>query len=270
VGFLRIDGPDDPRVADYRNLSDGELIRSRGLFIAEGRLVVRRVLDDARYHVQSLLLNAASADALRPILDRGRPETPIFIADTREFLPLTGYDFHRGCLALVQRPAPTPLPDLLRSANRLVVLEGVTNADNVGAVFRNMAALGGDAAVLGPTCCDPFYRKAIRTSMGAVLQVPSSRVSDNQWPGCLIDIRSAGFTIVALTPRRQSESLSAVAARSRQFRLALLVGTESAGVTAEALRAADVSARIPMGDGVDSLNVAVAVAIALFELSNKT
>ncbi|HWW88755.1 MAG TPA: RNA methyltransferase [Vicinamibacterales bacterium] len=269
MGFSRIDGPDDPRVADNRNFSDAELIRSRGLFIAEGRLIVRRVLEDAHYQVQSVLLNDAAARDLGPFIERTQPEISVLTTETRNFLTITGYDIHRGCLALVRRPAPPPLADLLMTARRLVVLEGVANADNVGATFRNMAALGGDAVVLSPSCCDPFYRKAMRTSMGAVLRMPSTRISADQWPACLVQIRSAGFTLVALTPRTPSESLSAVAARSRDLRLALLVGTESAGLSVAVEAAADLRARIPMSERVDSLNVAVAVAIALFELSAK-
>ena len=153
------------------------------------------------------------------------------------------------------------------SVGVVLVLEGVSNADNVGGVFRNAAAFGVRGVLLSPTCCDPLYRKAIRTSMGAVLRVPFARLDD--WPAGLTPMRGAGFTIAALTPRAPSETLDAFAARPRPERLALLVGTEGAGLTLAAESAADHRVRIPIDERVDSLNVAVAVGIALYALSRR-
>src|SRR6185295_3279766 len=150
---------------------------------------------------------------------------------------------------------------LLATARTVIVVEGVTNPDNVGGVFRNAAAFGADAVLLSPTSCDPLYRKAIRTSMAAAIRVPFARAVD--WPGALTQVRAAGFTIVALTPREPSETLEAFASRPRPARLALVVGAEGAGLTPAVEATADHRVRIPIGDDVDSLNLAVAVGIAL-------
>jgi len=167
----------------------------------------------------------------------------------------------------VRRPPPTPLTTLISAATRLVVLDGVTNADNVGGVFRNAAAFDASGVLLSPTTCDPLYRKAIRTSMGAALVMPFARASDAEWPSVLPQLRAAGFSIVALTPREPSESLDAFAARARPARMALMIGTEGAGLSPEVESAADCRVRIPISGRVDSLNLAVAAGIALSRLA---
>ena len=261
----RISGAGDPRVNAYREMSDAELMRSRGLFVAEGRLVVRRVVEDGRYRVRSLLVNDAACRDLEPTVSVVAPDVPMLVCETSDFLGITGHDLHRGCLALVERPPVISIDALLTASTTIVILEGVTNADNVGGVFRNAAALGADAVLLSPTCCDPLYRKAIRTSMGAALRVSFARMDD--WPATLARVRTAGFAIVALTPREPSEALVAFAARPRPPRLALVVGTEGSGLSAEVEAAADYYVRIPISDMVDSLNLTVAVGIALHALS---
>jgi tRNA G18 (ribose-2'-O)-methylase SpoU len=261
----RISRANDPRVAAYRDVPDPELVRLRGLFVAEGRLVVRRVIEDGRYRVQSLLVSEAARRALDSAIATLEPDVPVYVCEAADFLGIAGYDVHRGCLALVERPPDVSIATLIASARIVVVVEGVTNADNVGGVFRNAAAFGADAVLLSPTSCDPLYRKAIRTSMAAAIRVPFARAVD--WPGALTHVRLAGFTIVALTPREPSETLEAFTSRPRPARLALVVGTEGAGLTPAVEAAADHRVRIPIGDGVDSLNLAVAVGIALYRLS---
>ena len=259
----RIPDAQDPRIAVYRDVGDPELVRARGLFVAEGRYVVRRVIEDGRYRVQSLLVNDAALRGLGDAVDALDAAIPVYACRTTDFLGITGFDIHRGCLALVERPAPTSIAGALAGARSVVVLEGVTNPDNVGGVFRSAAAFGAGAVVLSPTCCDPFYRKAIRTSMGAVLRVPFARAE--AWPGALHEIRNAGFTIAALTPREPSMSISEW--QAGKTRIALLVGTEGAGLSAGAEWLADVRIRIPTTDAVDSLNLSVATGIALFALA---
>ena len=266
MGVERIHSPEDPRVAAYRGVRDGELLRSSGLFVAEGRHIVRRVVGDGRYSVQSLLVNDAALNGLEPVLDRLGASVQILVAEPKAMSAIAGYDVHRGCLALVHRPAPVPVDVLAETAALLVVLEGVSNADNVGGIFRNAAAFGAGGVVLSPTCCDPLYRKAIRTSMGATLSVPFARIEQDDWPRALTRLSGAGFTIVALSPREQSESMESFAARPRASRLALMLGTEGAGLTPFAESAADYRVRIPIAADVDSLNVATATAIALYEL----
>jgi tRNA G18 (ribose-2'-O)-methylase SpoU len=256
---------DDPKVAAYRDVRDGDLLRARGLFMAEGRLVVRRILEDPRYAVHSVVVNDAALEDLSPTFEEHAPHLPVYLCGAAALHAIAGYDLHRGCLALVERPAPATLPDLLREARSLVILEGVTNADNVGGVFRNAAAFGAGGVLLSPTCCDPLYRKAIRTSMGAVLQVPFARA--DEWPAALGAVRSAGFTIVALTPRKPATPLAEFARESAGARIALVAGTEGAGLTRDVESSADHRVSIPISGTVDSLNLAVAVGIALHSLS---
>jgi tRNA G18 (ribose-2'-O)-methylase SpoU len=262
------------RKADYRDIADERALRDRGVFVAEGRLVVERVLADPRYRVQSLFLNDAAWRALQSRIELRAKDAPVFIGDAAEFLDITGIDFHRGCLALVERPPRLALDELLATAGTLVVLEGVTDADNVGGIFRNAAAFGAAGVVVSPTCCDPLYRKAIRTSMGASLRIPFARA--DEWPSALMDLRRAGFTLVALTPREPSEPLDDFVRRSAKAfalqpeKLALVAGTEGAGLSAAVEAAADYHVRIPIAETIDSLNVAMAVGVALYALRSRT
>jgi tRNA G18 (ribose-2'-O)-methylase SpoU len=263
--FDRIDSAGDPRVADYCGVSDAQLLRSRNLFIAEGRIVVTRLIEDGRWNLLSVLVSDAARRDLEPTLAAVAARVPIFVCEASDFLGITGHDIHRGCLALVERPPALPLEEVLAAAQLAVVLEGVGNADNVGGVFRNAAAFGADVVMLSPTCCDPLYRKAIRTSMGATLRVPFVQLGE--WPAALTRLRAAGFRLVALTPRQPSELLDAFAARPRGPKLALLIGAEGPGLTAAVESAADDRVRIPIARGIDSLNLAVATGIALEQLT---
>jgi tRNA G18 (ribose-2'-O)-methylase SpoU len=190
-----------------------------------------------------------------------------FVCDTQDFEQLTGYDFHRGCLALVSRPAPMPLEALIAHARSLVVLEDVANVDNIGSVFRNAAAFGVDGIVLSHGCGDPFYRKAIRTSMAATLRVPFVTAAPGEgWTTVLTQLRARGFQIAALTLNARAQTLDAFAREPRAEKLALLVGAEGRGLGAEAEAIADVRVRIPIRADIDSLNLSVATGIALHRL----
>lgn len=256
---IRVDRFDDPRLAEYRSVSDGELLRRRNRFVAEGRLVVGRLLESG-HRVESLLVNEASFRALEALLSRVPSNVPIYVCDTDAFAAITGFNLHRGCLALADRPSVRAFEDVVRAADLLLVLEAVTDADNVGSAFRNAAAFGA-SVVLSEACCDPLYRKAIRTSMGSALRTPYARI--RHWPGDLAALKSEGFTLIALTPREDAVDLPTCAKRQRQ-RLALLVGSEGPGLSAEAEALADVRVRIPIGAAVDSLNLATATGIALY------
>jgi tRNA G18 (ribose-2'-O)-methylase SpoU len=255
---------DDPRLADYRSVSDPELARARGLFIAEGRLVVQRVIADGRYTVRSVLVSEASRRDLESSLALVSGRAPIFVCQSDAFKGITGYHLHRGCVALVERPPARTAADVLRVTELAVVLEAVANADNVGGVFRNAAAFGAGAELLGPGCCDPLYRKAIRTSMAATLSVPFAWLDG--WPASLLAMRQAGFALVVLSPRQPSETLDEFVKRNRPSRLALVIGAEGPGVTAAVAEMADYRVRIPMRAEIDSLNLAVAAGIALHRL----
>jgi tRNA G18 (ribose-2'-O)-methylase SpoU len=269
-----VDELSDPRLADYRHVPDPELLRRGEVFVAEGRLVVRTLLSDSPFVTRSLLVTETAFDALRDVIEPRLAQLQIYLVGQERIKELTGFNIHRGCLAIGERPAPvrleTCLPGLVGAdaAGPLIVLEQIVNADNVGGIFRNAAAFGASAVVLGPNCCDPLYRKAIRTSMGAALRVRF--VHAGEWPGALARLREAAFTVVALTPRAGAMSIEEFARDAETGRtgpIALLAGSEGPGLSAAALAAADVAVCIPMASGVDSLNVATAVAIALHRLT---
>jgi tRNA G18 (ribose-2'-O)-methylase SpoU len=262
--IIPIDDPGDARLADYRGVSDPELLRRRQRFVAEGRLVVRRLLTGGRLIAESVLLTAPALDNLADLLPHRYPELPVYVVSQAVMNDLAGFNIHRGCLAIGLRPPRLSTAQLLDTVDlgRLVVLEGVSNADNVGGIFRSTAALGGDAVLLGPHCCDPLYRKAIRTSIGASLEVPFAFAG--AWPADLELLRGAGFTIVALATSAEAPRIETLATDLvTQPRVALLAGAEGAGLSPEAHAAADLQIRIAMRPGIDSLNVAVALSITL-------
>lgn len=241
-------------------MTDAELLRRRNRFVAEGRLVVGRLVE-SNHRVDSVLVNDASFRALATQLNGLPPDVPIYVCNADEFAAITGFNLHRGCLAFAERPAARSLGEVVRSADRILILEGVTDADNVGSAFRNAAAFGA-SVVLSDTCCDPLYRKAVRTSMGSVLRTPYARAAN--WPHDLALLKNEGFTIVALTPRETAMDLHEYIAEGPPARAALLVGSEGPGLTSDAESIADVRVRIPMRGDVDSLNLATASGIALY------
>jgi len=258
---VRIERFDDVRLAEYRSLSDRELLRRRNQFVAEGRLVVARLVE-ANNGVASVLVNDASYRALAPALSRLPDDVPVYVCETAGFSEITGFNLHRGCLALAERPLDKDCGEIVRRASLLLVLEEVTDADNVGSAFRNAAAFGASVLLTGG-CCDPLYRKAIRTSMGTVLRTPYARVHD--WPRYLTALKDEGFTTVALTPREPAVDLSTVA--QPQGRIALIVGSEGPGLSGAVEAMADMRVRIRMRTDVDSLNLATATGIALHRLA---
>ena len=261
--LIPVDDADDPRLADYRNVPDPGLAARGGAFIAEGRLVVRRLITGTRLPVRSVMVTPAALASMNDAL-AARAGLPVYVVPQALMNGITGFNMHRGCLAIGERPAPHEWRALARDARRLVVLEGVANADNVGSIFRNAAAFGVDAVLLGPACTDPLYRKAIRTSMAAALTLPFAHAQP--WPGALCELRQSGWTVLGTTPSPAAAPLRDLAAALGP-RLALVVGHEGDGLTSEALAACSHQARIPMAAGVDSLNVAAATAVALYELT---
>lgn len=259
-----VDDVDDPRVADYRHLTDVGLRRRKepaeGLFMAESHQVIARALA-AGYPVRSVLTTPRWLDAVEALdLPAG---TTLLLADEPLVNEITGYRVHRGALAAMSRLPLPAVADVVRDAHRIVVLEGVVDHTNVGAVFRSAAGLGFDAVLVDPTCADPLYRRSVRVSMGAVFALPWTRIVE--WPAQLTDLAAAGWEIVALTPRPDAEELAVVAA-SPPDRLALLLGSEGPGLSPAALDAVTRHVRIPMSNGVDSLNVAAAAAVAFYAL----
>ena len=243
-------------------MGDPLWLRGQGLFVAEGRLVVSRLVALGRFEVCSILVNAAAYAAMRDVLEPAAAD--VYLCADGLLRRVTGFNFHRGCLALARRPAPTP-EERLHGAATLLALEGVGNPDNVGGLFRTGAAFGVDGLLLNGSSGDPFYRKAIRTSMGATLRLPFARAAD--WPAALAAMQRAGFVLLALTPHADASPLAEVArALLPAARLLIAVGSEGDGLASDTLRRADVRVRIPIRDDVDSLNVTVAAGAALERL----
>lgn len=258
-----ITDPDDPRVADYRALTDVEL-RTRwepphGLFIAEGDLVLRRALR-AGYQARSILIDAKRIDQLAGLADT---DAPVLCASQEVLERVTGFHVHRGVLASFHRRQLPSLAEILNTARRIAVLENLNNHTNLGAIFRGAAALGIDGVLLSPSCADPLYRRSVRVSMGEVFAVPYATISP--WPAAIAEVREAGFTVLALTPAHDAVSIQRLSPDQRQ-RPALMLGAEGSGLTDAAMSLSDARVVIPMRRGVDSLNVAAAAAVAFWEL----
>lgn len=248
---MRVDvrDPDDPRLDPYRSLR-GRPAEER-TFVVEGRTTLRQVLD-AGIMIRSALVLPKAYDAVEGI------DAPIYVAERDVLTAVAGFDVHRGVLAVAERPPERDAGLLLAAATKVLVIDGITDAENVGALFRNAAAFGVDAVVLDPTSCDPLLRRCVRVSVGNVLNVPFARCDD--WAGAL---RAAGVAVLALSPAGEV----AIGDVQPIDRFALVVGSEGAGLSDAALAAADQRVRIPMARGVDSLNVATAAAVALSHLT---
>jgi tRNA G18 (ribose-2'-O)-methylase SpoU len=261
VHLIEVASADDPRLADFRGLTDADVRPDRrGVVIAEGVNVVAR-LARSPYPMRAVFGVPARIEALRPALDGS--DVPVFVADKWLLSDVVGFRVTRGVLASASRPAPVSRTVLLTGSKRIAVLEGLNDFENLGALFRNAAAFGIDAVLLDSRCADPLYRRSVRVSMGHVLQVPFAVLPD-PWPDALDDVRRAGFALLALTPRPAALPLREVPVPDRW---AVLLGAEGPGLTESALARADTLLRIPMAAGVDSLNVATAAAVAFAGLT---
>jgi len=249
--------------ATFAHVRDPGWLRERDLFVAEGRFVTRRLLESARIHTLGILLTptaqAVMADAIAAVPQAMRPAA--FVKSQADLDAITGFRMHQGCVAIARRPTvATTLPHDLDGP--IVALERVRDPDNVGSIIRSGAALGGGGLLLGPECADPYYRKAVRTSMGAVFTWPIACTP--ALPEGLRDLQARGRVLVALTPDIASPSLADARAQAGSRPAILLLGSEGDGVSPEVRRLADIEARIPMSDLVDSLNVAMAAGVARY------
>ncbi len=268
----------DPRLADYAHLTDVALKKARatehGLYLAESLLVFERGLRAGHVPRSVLALGTSADEAIAALAEHGYTagpaaaapglEIPVFVGPGELLAELTGYILHRGLIASMNRPALVPAAELLANARRVVVIENVVDPTNVGAIFRSAGAIGADAVLVTPHCSDPFYRRAIRVSMGTVLQVPWTRVGD--WTSTRELLAGAGFHIAALALTPDAVSLRDFA-RTVPERLALVLGAEGEGLTPEAIASADTVLKIPMRHGIDSLNVAAASAVAMWAVA---
>ena len=264
---LTITDSADPRLADYVRLRDASLRRhlesERGLFIAEGAKVIRRAVD-AGYRPRSFLLTERWLDSLYDVVAQW-PIAPVYVVTEELAEQVTGFHVHRGALASLGREERHSVEELL-ALQRVVVLEDIVDHTNVGAILRNAAGLGWDGALLSPRAADPLYRRSIKVSMGAVFSLPWARLDD--WHAAPQRLNAAGFFTVALSLAPDAVELSQVVASiTAQTRVAVMLGTEGAGLSKRWTDGAAIRARIPMSAGIDSLNVAAASAIACYSLS---
>lgn len=261
---------DDELTEIFTHVADPAWLLAHGVFAAEGRHVTRRLLTSRRFIVIALLLTPTAEAALAPELNALPPEQrPTLVVKSQADLDaLTKFRLHQGCVAFAERrPLPVWEPSHTDSGVS-VLLERVRDPDNVGSIIRSAAAMGVRAILMGPECADPFYRKAIRTSMGAVLT--TTVVAATPWPAVLAQLKASGHILVATTPDPAAPDIEDCGPRTADGGpIVLLVGSEGEGLTPEAREAADVEARIPMSTEVDSLNVGVATAVAVYALSRR-
>lgn len=260
--FLTIADPSDPRVAAYRDIKERDLVGRAGRFIAEGETVLRAFVRDAPQRVESLLVDPKRRDKLDGVFEALGEQTPVYLAEQAVLDAVAGFHLHRGVLAVGRKPPATPAAELLAGLPEraiALVLCGIANHDNLGGIFRNAAAFGADAVLLDADCCDPFYRKAIRVSIGATLSVPTGWLARGQDAVTLL--RDAGFTALALTPA----ATQTLAQLDPPARAAVLLGSEGPGLSADVIARAQ-GVGIPMAGGFDSLNVATTSGIVLHHL----
>jgi tRNA G18 (ribose-2'-O)-methylase SpoU len=256
--IIPIDDPDDPRLADYRQVRERDLVGRQGSFIAEGLVVLEKLIRAGRHPVRSVLVADKRAAALAPLLGELPPGVAIYAAGQAVMDAVVGFPIHRGVLAAGTRAEPG-LEEVLAGlpkAALVVVLVGIANHDNMGGLFRNAAAFGADAVLLDEGCCDPLYRKAIRVSVGAALTTPFARAGGAT--DLAAQLEGRGFSVVALSPRGETR----LADLKTGSRTAVLFGAEGPGLPASVMARAR-TVRIEMAGDFDSLNVATASGIVL-------
>lgn len=264
--MIRIDDPEDPRIAGFRDIRERDLTGRQGLFVAEGEVVLNVLTSDRSLcRPVALLLDRKRVGGLAGVLARLAEETPVYVAEPPVLDAIAGFHLHRGILALGEKPPVRTLEACLAEMGPdavVVAACGIGNHDNMGGLFRNAAAFGADAVLLDAQCCDPFYRKAVRVSVGAVLRTPMAVGLDAL--AMVEGLKAAGFEVIALTPGAR-EPLDRA---PRGGRVAILLGPEGPGLSPEVIaRCRPVG--IPMSGGFDSLNVSVASGIALHHFSRR-
>lgn len=262
--LVQITDADDPRIEAYRDIRERDLVGREGLFVAEGQVVVEKLIGSSGSQLLSLLVASKRVTALEPLLARLPDEVPIFAAAQPVIDAVAGFSMHRGLLGIGRRVEQPTADALLRRTvgdGDLLFLAGIANHDNMGGIFRNAAAFGAKAVLLDPDCCDPLYRKAIRVSVGATLLVPYARLEREE--DALALLEDHGFSSVALSPT--GDTLLRDWSPGR--RNAVLLGAEGRGLPAELILRAR-SVRIAMSAGFDSLNVATTSGIVLHHLSD--
>lgn len=253
-----------PELDVYCRLTESQLKNrlkpENALFIAESPVVITYALD-AGYTPVSLLMERRHITGKAAALIARCVDIPVYTAAPEVLEKLTGYPLTRGVLCALRRPRPRTVQQVCRDARRVAVLEGIVDTTNIGAIFRSAAALGMDAVLLTPTCCDPLNRRAVRVSMGTVFQVPWARL--DRWPDDMLN--ALGFKTAAMALTDDSVSIDDPTLMSEK-RLAIVLGTEGDGLSKSTIAGCDYTVKIPMAHGVDSLNVAAASAVAFWQL----
>lgn len=270
MNVIEIESLSDPELDVYLRLTEAQLRNrlepEKGIFIAESPKVISRALD-AGMSPLSLLMEHKHIETEAALIERCG-DVPVYTGPSELLEELTGFALTRGVLCAMRRPQLPSVEELLADARRVAVLEGIVDHTNVGAIFRSAAALGVDAVLVTPTCCDPLYRRAVRVSMGTVFQVPWTRIGNDvhDWPQPgLARLSALGFKTAALALSDDSVPLDD-AALNAEPRLALVFGTEGDGLSRKTIEGCDYTVRIPMHNGVDSLNVAAASAVTFWQL----
>ena len=272
--IIEISSINAPELDVYARLTESQL-RSRqnpekGVFIAEGPVIVGHAMDSGCTPVSFLMERKHIAGKASEIIARAG-DVPVYTADSDVLTALTGFQLTRGVLCAMRRPAPLPLEKVLENARRIAVLEGIVDPTNVGAIFRCAAALGVDALLLTPTCCDPLGRRSVRVSMGTVFQIPWARIGTDaaSWPNPAMDVlKNLGFRTAAMALDDRAVSIEDPALAAEE-KLAIILGTEGDGLAQSTIAKCDYTVCIPMSHGVDSLNVAAASAVAFWQLCRK-
>lgn len=271
ANIVEISNLSAPELDAYARLTEAQL-RSRkhpekGMFIAESLKVIEHALD-AGYEPVSMLMERRHIDGDARELIARCGEIPIYTADREVLAALTGFELTRGVLCAMRRPVLPAAEEICADARRVAVLEGIVDPTNVGAVFRSAAALGFDAVLVTPTCCDPLHRRAVRVSMGTVFQVPWTRIGESaaDWPEAgLKRLQQMGFRTAAMALDENSVSIDDENLMAEE-KLAVILGTEGDGLSSKTIADCDYTVMIPMAHGVDSLNVAAASAVAFWQL----
>ena len=263
-----------PELDVYARLTEAQLLNrfepAKGMFIAESPKVIHRALDGGYEPVSLLMERKDITGAAREVIARC-PEVPVYTADEELLCNLTGYHLTRGVLCAMRRPKQHTVEELCQTARRVAVLEGIVDSTNIGAIFRSAAALGMDAVLLSPSCCDPLCRRAVRVSMGTVFQVPWARLGEKntEWPAAGMDrLHKLGFKTAAMALDDRAVSVEDPVLQAED-KLAIVLGTEGDGLARSTIAACDYTVKIPMSHGVDSLNVAAASAVAFWQLGKQ-
>lgn len=271
ANIIEINDLSTPGVEMFARLTEAQLRNrlepEKGIFIAETTKVVRTALD-AGYEPIAMLAERKNIKGLACELMERCGDIPLFTADDDVLTGITGYEVTKGILCAFHRPKPLDAEEICRGKKRIVVLETIANATNTGAIFRAAAALNMDAVLLSPTCCDPLNRRSVRVSMGTVFQIPWAYLGNDhtQWPHPGLErLHEMGFKTAAMALNDNSVSIDDPALLAED-RLAIIMGTEGDGLQQETIRCSDYVVKIPMYNGVDSLNVAAASAVAFWQL----